>query len=68
MISVNEGKIAFGRLMGGTIGVPTATDTLDYSQLRNKPSIEGVTLVDNKTFPNLHLDNITNARLDEICV
>jgi hypothetical protein len=68
MLTVSENKIAFGRLVGGTSGVPTVADTLDYTQLRNKPSIEGVTLENNKTFPQLHLDNITTSQLDAICI
>ena len=68
LININESKIAFGRIIGGTSGVPTVADALDYTQLRNKPSIEGVTLVGNKEYPDIHLDNITNAQLDAICI
>lgn len=68
MINIEENKIAFGRIVGGTSGVPTVADALDYTQLRNKPSIEGVTLVNNKTFIQLNLETITNAELDTICI
>jgi hypothetical protein len=38
----------------------------DYELLDNKPQIEGVTLVGNKTFPELNLDVISNTELEEI--
>ena len=38
----------------------------DYNTLSNKPSIEGVTLVNNKSFSDLGLDYITTSEIDEI--
>lgn len=36
----------------------------DYNDLENKPQIEGVTLIGNKTFPELTLINLTNEELE----
>lgn len=38
----------------------------DYATLNNKPSVEGVTLVGNKTFPQLGLESITNTELENL--
>lgn len=38
----------------------------DYNALQNKPSIEGVELVGNKTFPQLGLDTATQAEVEAI--
>ena len=38
----------------------------DYEELINKPSIEGVTLVKNKTFSQLGLDKITNFDIENL--
>lgn len=35
---------------GGEVG------TMDYNELENKPSINNVTLIDNKTSRDLHID------------
>lgn len=40
--------------------------TDDYNKLRNKPSIEDVTLVGNKTFPELGLHHITNMEIEHL--
>lgn len=37
-----------------------------YDNLEGKPSIEGVTLVGDKTFPNLNLDVLTNTEVEAI--
>ena len=60
-------KIAFGRIVGGSTGIPVS-DYLDYENLYNKPSIEGETVVGDKSYAELNLTNITNAELDTICV
>ncbi len=38
----------------------------DYEKLDNKPSIEAVTLIGDKSFHDLGLDNITNIELYEL--
>lgn len=40
--------------------------TDDYNVLRNKPSIENVVLVGNKTFPDLGLNNLTNMEIEHL--
>lgn len=37
-----------------------------YSDLTDKPSIEGVTLTGDKTFPQLNLDVLTNTEIETI--
>jgi hypothetical protein len=38
----------------------------DYEKLKNQPSINGVTLIGDKTFEELGRDNIKNSRLKSI--
>lgn len=38
----------------------------DYNELNNKPKIEGVRLVGNKTFPELGLSAITEQEIDNL--
>lgn len=40
----------------------------NYNDLINKPKIEGVTLIGDKTFEELNLNSITNSELEEIMV
>ena len=54
-------------------GITTATitngggsGTSDYNALTNKPSIEGVTLTGDKSFPQLNLDILTNTEIESI--
>lgn len=42
------------------------TGTRDYNALTNKPSIESVVLVGNKTFKQLGLEPITPQEIDKI--
>lgn len=53
---------------GATIplGIEGAGGTNDYNRLINKPSINAVQLIGDKTFPDLHLDAITPQQIDEI--
>lgn len=36
----------------------------DYNELDNKPSINGVTLIGDKSFPNLNLLSLTNQEIE----
>lgn len=36
----------------------------DYEQLDNKPQIEGVTLIGDKSFEELNLQKVTNAEIE----
>ena len=38
----------------------------DYENLRNKPSIEGVELIGDKSFEELNLQRITNTELENM--
>lgn len=40
--------------------------TSDYKKLKNKPSIEGVELIDDKTFEELGLKELTNFELENL--
>lgn len=44
----------------------TNIGTKDYKQLYNKPSIEGVTLVNNKTFEDLGAKSLTNLEIEKL--
>lgn len=46
---------------GGSGGVTS------YNDLTDKPSIEGVTLIGDKTHEDLNLSGLTNEEIDEIC-
>lgn len=41
-------------------------NTSDYQLLNNKPQIESVELIGNKTFNDLGLTNISNMRIEQI--
>ena len=41
-------------------------NTSDYRLLKNKPQIEDVELIGNKSFNDLGLTNISNMRIEEI--
>lgn len=45
---------------------PSGEGTRDYELLYNKPQINGVELVKNKTFESLGLNEITNTELNEM--
>lgn len=57
-LKVLESKIYSG---GGGGGVPSS-----YNDLTDKPSIEGVALSGNKTFPELNLDVLSNSEIEAI--
>lgn len=51
----------------GKLSIPgVVSGTTDYERLRNKPSIESVTLIGNKDFPDLGLDAISTDDLLDI--
>ena len=61
---------AYGGDCCGRTSVPVARvmsapiHDIDYAQLLNKPSIEGVTLVDDKTFDELGIDGYLEDVID----
>lgn len=40
--------------------------TNDYNKLKNKPQINGVELIRNKSFSDLGMNNITNQELEDM--
>lgn len=42
------------------------TNTSDYELLKNKPQIESIELIGNKSFNDLGLTNISNMRIEQI--
>ena len=40
--------------------------TNDYDKLKNKPKINGVELIKNKSFSDLGMNNITNQELEDM--
>lgn len=40
--------------------------TNDYEKLKNKPKINGVELIKNKSFSDLGMNNITNQELEDM--
>lgn len=53
-------KIKLENVRGGGEG------TKDYEQLLNKPSIEGVVLIGDKTFEDLHMHVLTNIEIENL--
>lgn len=43
-----------------------AANNVTYESLPDKPMIEGVELIDNKSFEDLTLNRITNSEIEEI--
>ena len=48
------------------VGSTTVVSVNDYNDLRNKPSIEGVELIGDKSFEELNLQRLTNAELENM--
>lgn len=67
--SYDAGSVSYSRpgLGGGGSGSGGGEGgTTDYNALSNKPSIEAVTLVGNKTFSDLGLDSLTNSEIEAL--
>lgn len=55
------------RLVQGAIGVNSGiSGTKDYEKLYNKPRIEDVELIGNKTLPEIGVGRITNFEIESI--
>lgn len=48
------------------VGPTTVVSVNDYNRLRNKPSIEGVELIGDKSFAELNLQRLTNTELENM--
>ena len=57
--------IAKGQKLSGTLSVPSAGSG-DYNHLENKPSINGVTLENDKSFEELGVETMRNSEILEI--
>lgn len=61
-----SGALSSQESLSGTLGVPTVVGQTNYERLNNKPSIESVTLIGDKTFSDLGLSAIEADDLIEI--
>ena len=62
-----DGDISAGQSMTGHIYVPEALRVLaDYEILENKPQIESVELVGDKSFEDLGLNGISNSEIENL--
>jgi hypothetical protein len=57
------GTMSASATLGQTV---TVSGTTDYEHLRNLPSIEGVTLIGDKTFPQLNMSKLTNSEIEAL--
>ena len=65
--NINVGMSANNNGLSVGMNLPRGSGgTTDYEALRNKPSIESVTLIGNKDFPDLGLSEISADDLLEI--
>ena len=65
-IGTLEGELSDMGQLTGDLTVPGVVLERNYERLRNKPSIESVTLIGNKDFPDLGLTSISADDLIEI--
>lgn len=66
MGSINGNMSASASLLGEITMPEQIVRIGNYEELENLPQIEGVTLIGNKTFPQLHLEALTNMELDNL--
>lgn len=58
------GKISGIKHIKGSLSIPTTVD--NYSELKNKPSIESIELDGNKTLKQLGIDKISTEEIENI--
>lgn len=58
------GKISGIKYIKGSLNIPKSID--NYNDLKNKPSIESVMLINNITLKQLGIDKISNEEIAEI--
>lgn len=62
-----NGNMLASASLSGEITMPEQIVRIgNYEELENLPQIEGVTLKGNKTFPQLHMNALTNMELDNL--
>lgn len=66
MGSINGNMSASASLLGEITMPEQIVRIGNYEELENLPQIEGVTLIGNKTFPQLHMNALTNMELDNL--
>lgn len=57
-----QGKITGMKHIKGTLSIPTN----DYNELKNKPSIESIILMGNKTLKDFGINKISNKDIEDI--
>ena len=69
--SLQQNTIRASASVTGTMGASATLGqtviiggTTDYERLRNLPSIEGVPLIGDKTFPQLNMSKLTNSEIE----
>lgn len=58
------GKISGVKHIKGTLTIPKTIN--NYNELKNKPSIESVTLMGNMTLSQFGINKITNEEIEEL--
>lgn len=61
-----NGLLSAESAMNGALSVPRSISMTDYNGLSNKPQIESVTLIGNKTFEDLGLEELSGDDLISI--
>ena len=61
-----SGQVSVKNRISGTVGKAAKVYEKDYNNLKNKPSIEGVTLENDKTFEELGLTPISAQELADM--
>lgn len=61
-----QGELEKEGVLVGEVGLPKCMCSNDYDDLVNKPSIEGVELMGDKSFEELNLQKITNTELENM--
>ena len=62
-LAISKNQVSAAAKMANRIQV---NSTSNYELLQNKPQIESVELLGNKTFNDLGLSNISNMRLEQL--
>jgi len=61
-----EGELQAENSLEGSLEIPFEIREKNYENLINRPRIEGVELIGDKSFADLNLFNITPQEIDEI--
>lgn len=61
-----KGKLNTEMRIGGGLSIPKTSTTKDYNTLTNKPKIESVELVGNKSMSELGVETLSNSEIEAI--